>query len=563
MFFRLFFRSFSGRTFRLSSSLGFAFFFTLLAQNPCLAQTPTAPLSFINDVAPILRDNCFGCHGSKNPKGKLDLTKYETMRKGGTKDDPIVPGKPEDSYLIDAMKATDKSRMPPKDSGDPVPTAQIAIIEKWIAQGAKLDSAIQPKADLLKELRQRWSPPALLEKYKFPVPVTALAFDPAGKKLAASGQHEILVWNAETGNLEKRIRVRPRRIMAMEFLDENHLIAAGGRPGEEGNLGIYRINGVADKTENGLEQLDGVKPGKVLVRNLAESEDEFQTIALSADKKRLAAAGCDRTIQVWDLSPGIAGAKLDQTIENHADWIFGLAFTPDGKSILSASRDKTAKLWDLTAKESLATFPDHQNIVYSVLAMPDGKIGLSVGEDQQVRSWQLQGDNAGKQAAAKGGHGGPIFRMIWLKDQKQYVTASSDQTVKLWSREKGDQTKSLAGATEQVLSLAANGDGKKVAGGTFSGEILIWNPEDGKLVRKWQNRPVLPPKPVAAPMPTPAVKPAPAPVEKPKATAAPAEKPKTAPGTVEKPKTAPAPVEKPKPAPATAEKAKPKPDKPK
>lgn len=454
--------------------------------------------SFIREIAPILRDSCFGCHGSKNPKGKLDLTKYEAIRKGGTKDDPIVPGKPEDSYLIDVMKATDKTRMPPKESGDPVPPAQIALVEKWIAQGAKLDEGISPKADLIKELRQRWSPPELLEKYRYPVPLTAMAFDPTGKKLATGGLHEIMVWDAESGRLEKRVRVRPRRLMALAFLDDQHLVAAGGRPGEEGNLAVYKL-GASPKTPGPVEKLDGTKPGPVLVRNLAEADDEFQALALSQDKKKLAAAGCDRMIQVWDLSPGIAAAKIDQTVENHADWIFGLAFSADGKTILSASRDKTAKLWDLAAKESLATFPDHQNTVYAVLAMPDGKLGLSAGEDNQVRTWQLAGDNAGKQSAAKGGHGGPIFRMAWLKDHKQYATASSDKTVRIWNREKGDPVKTLSGAEEQILSLAPSPDGKWVAAGTFSGEILVWNPEDGKMLKKWINQPQAPAQPGPAP----------------------------------------------------------------
>lgn len=75
-------------------------------------------ISFIKDVAPILKENCFACHGAKNPKGKLDMTKYEALRHGGTKDDPIVNGKPDESYFIDVLKATDKSRMPPKESGD-------------------------------------------------------------------------------------------------------------------------------------------------------------------------------------------------------------------------------------------------------------------------------------------------------------------------------------------------------------------------------------------------------------------------------------------------------------
>src|ERR1700736_4442247 len=85
--------------------LALGLFFLFVAPPSVHADSPPAkaesPVSFINDVAPILKESCFGCHGAKNPKGRLDMTKYEAFRKGGTKDDPIVPGKPEESYHID------------------------------------------------------------------------------------------------------------------------------------------------------------------------------------------------------------------------------------------------------------------------------------------------------------------------------------------------------------------------------------------------------------------------------------------------------------------------------
>ena len=94
-----------------------------------------APVSFIKDVAPILKESCYGCHGAKNPKGRLDMTKYDTFRKGGTKDDPIVPGKPDDSYIIDVVTATDKSRMPPREAGSALPKEKIAVLQRWIDEG--------------------------------------------------------------------------------------------------------------------------------------------------------------------------------------------------------------------------------------------------------------------------------------------------------------------------------------------------------------------------------------------------------------------------------------------
>src|SRR6516164_1016954 len=123
------------------------------------AQAPR-PVSFINDVAPILKENCFACHDAKKRKGKLDMTTFESFRKGGTKElDPITPGKPEESFILDLLTANDKSRMPPMESGEALPKAKIAIIQQWIKEGAKLDAALTPKSDLIRELRTRWQPP--------------------------------------------------------------------------------------------------------------------------------------------------------------------------------------------------------------------------------------------------------------------------------------------------------------------------------------------------------------------------------------------------------------------
>src|SRR5881409_3869770 len=123
----------------LCSILGLLLALLAVLATPSVARAQPAkkgPVSFINDVAPILKENCFACHDAKKRKGKLDMTTYEGLRKGGTKEDPIAPGKPDESLLLDVLGATDKSRMPPKEAGDPLPKAKIAVIERWIAAGA-------------------------------------------------------------------------------------------------------------------------------------------------------------------------------------------------------------------------------------------------------------------------------------------------------------------------------------------------------------------------------------------------------------------------------------------
>src|SRR5262245_21933210 len=90
----------------LCSMIGLTLALLLLFKAPpaTSAQQPKkGPVSFINDVAPILKENCFACHDSKKKKGKLDMTTYASFRKGGTKDDPIEPGKPRESVLMHVL----------------------------------------------------------------------------------------------------------------------------------------------------------------------------------------------------------------------------------------------------------------------------------------------------------------------------------------------------------------------------------------------------------------------------------------------------------------------------
>ncbi len=480
----------------LCLALGLALTVALLQlSSPRLdAQQPAkkGPISFINDVAPILKENsCFACHDAKKRKGKLDLTTFENLRKGGAKEiDPIAPGKPEESHLLDLLTAKDKSRMPPLDTGEAVPAEKIAIIRQWIAEGAKLDAGLTPKSDFIRELRSRWVSPQPPIKYPFPVTITALAFTPDNQKIVAGGHHELTVWNAADAKLEKRIRTRAERAYAMAFLPDGKLAVAGGRPGQEGDVRIYDINGGKPKVENGVTLLDGVTDTGVMVKQLLEADDSVLCLDISADGKTLVSGGCDRIVNVWDLTAGYAQAKLEQSIENHADWVFGVALTPDGKSLLTCSRDKTAKVWDLKMKESVLTFPTHQATVYGVAVQADGKAGFSVGEDNQLRAWTTSGDGKQLRAAAAGGKG--VFKVVRNPKQPLLATCSGDATVRIWNAASGAQVKSLSGHTDWVYAVAFSPDGNLVASGSFNGEVKVWKVADGAVVKAFNGSPGLP-----------------------------------------------------------------------
>lgn len=103
---------------------------TASAAEPAL--TPAQVKFFETDVRPLLAENCFKCHGPDRQKGSLRLDTRGHMLQGGESGAAIVPGQPEESLLVSAVRY-ESFEMPPS---KPLTEGQIQILETWIRQGA-------------------------------------------------------------------------------------------------------------------------------------------------------------------------------------------------------------------------------------------------------------------------------------------------------------------------------------------------------------------------------------------------------------------------------------------
>ena len=97
-------------------------------------------VEFNRDIRPILSDNCYFCHGPDKNKRKADL-RLDTAEGLTGKPGELgtaVPGKPNDSELFRRITSADPElKMPPAESGKSLTPRDIALLKKWIEQGAK------------------------------------------------------------------------------------------------------------------------------------------------------------------------------------------------------------------------------------------------------------------------------------------------------------------------------------------------------------------------------------------------------------------------------------------
>ena len=90
-----------------------------------------ANVSFRDHVLPIFDEHCTECHADDNPEEGLLLTSYEDTLFGSWNGEVIVPGDPDDSYLVEQVV---NGRMPKK--RDPLSPQEIEIIIAWVEAGA-------------------------------------------------------------------------------------------------------------------------------------------------------------------------------------------------------------------------------------------------------------------------------------------------------------------------------------------------------------------------------------------------------------------------------------------
>ena len=89
---------------------------------------------FETKIAPILKRRCYSCHSHKagKAKGGLVLDSRQGWAQGGSEGPAIIPGKPGESLLMQAVRF-EGYEMPPD---EPLPIEEIALLEEWIAMGA-------------------------------------------------------------------------------------------------------------------------------------------------------------------------------------------------------------------------------------------------------------------------------------------------------------------------------------------------------------------------------------------------------------------------------------------
>ncbi|HSH94432.1 MAG TPA: c-type cytochrome domain-containing protein [Roseimicrobium sp.] len=282
---------------------------------------------------------------------------------------------------------------------------------------------------------------------------------------------------------------------------------------------------------NRIQIHDLTTTNRTVIATLETAGDVVQSLAWSADGKRLAAGGF-RQITVWDaasLKPALSltnaligritalefspdsktlysadGATARSGVvhvwntetgahqsswEAHKDTIFGMKISRDGKFLATGSADKLAKLWDVASRKETARFEGHTSHVIGVAFNADTTQLVTGAADKEIKVWDIR---TREQVTLLGNRESVVTGLSWSPDGKAIVAIFENGASRIFTdlkthtgeeRPMTAKERRLTSQDEMLYCVTSTTDAKTIYAGSHSGTIYIWG-DDGKAKGK-------------------------------------------------------------------------------
>jgi len=211
----------------------------------------------------------------------------------------------------------------------------------------------------------------------------------------------------------------------------------------------------------------------------------------------------DCKVRLWAMASGeCIGELVGRSGSAHTEDITSVAFSPDGQAIASGSFDQRAKLWDAESRECLIILgwgagstrtgdigkvkmtesAGHKDHVYDVTFSPDCKTVLTASADETAKLWDFR---TGRCIRTLQGHRDLVNAAAFSPCGRLAATASDDRTARLWDlRGAGSCIQTFAGHTKEVRSVTFSPDGHTVLTASADKSAALWDVSTGERLRE-------------------------------------------------------------------------------
>lgn len=311
----------------------------------------------------------------------------------------------------------------------------------------------------------------------------ALYCPAASMVITVSATQDLSYYTVPDATLVRQLAGYNDEVVDMALVDGNALAVATNNS----QLRIYRL----DTHDHDVALLDGHR-------------DIVLSLDASADRRWLASGSKDRTARIWARAGGVRPVwHVVAVCEGHAESVGAVAFARRAAGalaapfVVTASQDRTVKVWDLSGvaagtdarPSSLATLRIHDKDINAIDIAPNNALLLSGSQDRTAKVYALSYTEPSRANGARArvsltalatcrGHKRGVWSVRFSPAEQAFATASSDQTVRLWSLRDFACVRVFEGHTGGVLRVNFLPGGAQLASSAADGLVKVWNVRD-------------------------------------------------------------------------------------
>ncbi len=201
--------------------------------------------------------------------------------------------------------------------------------------------------------------------------------------------------------------------------------------------------------------------------------------------RRIVSGGDDRTVRIWDAEKGVELVVL----HGHSYSVIDVAFSPAGDQVASCAynpnetfeRGKEFKQWDPETGREIRTFYSERSWEFGSLAYsPDGRrIVTSTSWGNIVRVWDA---TDGRQFAEVVDVGDQSRGVAFSPADGRVAVGNPENAISLWDPDGRRAVQYLRGHSAKIEDVAFSRDGRRVASASKDGTVRLWDAETGREV---------------------------------------------------------------------------------
>lgn len=284
--------------------------------------------------------------------------------------------------------------------------------------------------------------------------VLCCQYDNNNLLMTGSYDKTIKIWNVDTGKLLRTLTGHTRGVRTLAF-DEQKLISGG----LDGTIKVWNY-----------------RTGQCISTYTGHSEG---VISVDFHDKVIVSGSADSTVKVWHVD-----TRTCYTLRGHTDWVTSVKIHSKSKTLFTASDDATVRLWDLRTNKCLKVYGGVENnghigqIQCVIPFTVKDKLTTDLQEHANVPD-SGEGNNQPENLNEENGKVDEALSGI-PNLPSHMLTASLDNTIKLWDVRTGKCIRTQFGHIEGVWSIAA--DTFRIVSGAHDRTIKVWDLQTGKCM---------------------------------------------------------------------------------